>query len=250
MSKVVLVTDIDTPLGLELAKRYADSGSSLIAASGSKESIESFAGLSDEKYLQVKWLRRSPISARNVVLSGINHFKRIDEAVILQTLGDKPAKTKGSSFGDMQFADIESLIDTQVKGSIFLIKEIIHYRVNLQVQTNLQDLKNKQGQTPSQNQTEPQDNRKRLPLTVVQYCESSLSNLSPLETFVLKGFETLVKSLAGFDKDITINGFLSAEVSVTEYADFIFKTIKEKIDKSNGRIFRFSSRQGIFTKKH
>lgn len=238
MGRVVLVTDIETPLGLELAKKYAASGSSLIAASGSANNIESFAGLSDEKYFQVKWSRKSPISARNVVLSGLNHFKHIDEAVILQILVNHPAGAKRNNFGDLKFADIDSLIDTQVKGNLFLIKEIIHYMANLREETKLQG------------QTDLKENNKKDLLTIVQYCESSIAELDPIEKFVINGFETFFESLASSNKNININGFLSDAVAVTEYANFIFKTISEKSNKLKGRIFRFSNRQGIFVKKH
>ncbi|MCD6121686.1 MAG: hypothetical protein J7K04_07610 [Spirochaetales bacterium] len=219
MGKVILVTDTDTPVGYELAKRYTQSGISLIAAADSETVIESFSGLSKETYLQVKWSRKSPISARNVVLSGLNYFKHIDEAVIIQSFQGQDIKNNNGNFGNTKFTEIESIIDAEVKGNLFLIKELIH-------------------------------NLPELPLTVVQYSKSGISDISPLEALVINGFENFIKSLAGHNRETVINGFFAAEVPATEYADYIVKTIKDKIDKSRGRIFRYSLRQGIFIRKH
>ena len=246
MEKVVLITDADTPLGYEIAKKYIASGIRLIAASGSDEKIESFSSMGSEMYLQVKWSRRSPISARNLILAGLNHFKRIDDAVILQTpyaglyrgsgketgksapavSPEDTVRTAGAGrrrFSDIQFADIESVLDTWVKGNLFLIKELTRYR------------------------TGRMEEEMGSGIALVQYSEVNVSDFTPLEALILNGFESFIKTVSG--ADVRINGFSSANTVITEYADFIFRTLQEKSVRFNGRIFRFQSRQGLFIKK-
>ena len=243
MEKVVLITDADTPLGYEIARKYIASGVRLIAASSSDEKIESFYSLGSERYLQVKWSRRSPISARNVILAGLNHFKRIDEAVILQTpyagldrgsgketgkavSAEDTVRTAGTGrrrFCDIQFADIESVLDTWVKGNLFLIKDFARYR------------------------TGGAEEEMGSGIALVQYSEVNVSDFTPLEALILNGFESFIKTVSG--ADVRINGFSSANTVITEYADFIFKTLQEKSVRFNGRIFRFQTRQGLFIKK-
>ncbi|NOY08635.1 MAG: hypothetical protein GXP33_07315 [Spirochaetes bacterium] len=247
MEKVVLITDVDTPLGYEIAGKYIASGIRLITASSSDEKIESFSSMGSERYLQVKWSRRSPISARNVILAGLNHFKRIDDAVILQTpyaglnrgSGKETGKisslavsaedsvhTAGAGrrrFCDIQFADIESVLDAWVKGNLFLIKELARYR------------------------TGGAEEKTGSGIALVQYSEVNVSDFTPLEALILNGFESFIKTVS--NADVRINGFLSANTVITEYADFIFKTLQEKSSRFNGRIFRFQTRQGLFIKK-
>ncbi len=247
MEKVVLITDADTPLGYEIARKYIASGIRLIAAAGSDEKIESFSSMDSERYLQVKWSRRSPISARNVILAGLNHFKRIDDAVILQTpyaglyrgSGKETGKISASGvspedtvrtagagrrrFCDIQFADIEYVLDTWVKGNLFLIKELTRYR------------------------TGGKEKEMGSGIALVQYSEVNVSDFTPLEALILNGFESFIKTVSG--ADVRINGFSSAKALIAEYADFIFKTLQEKSARYNGRIFRFQTRQGLFIKK-
>ena len=83
MGRVVLVSDVQTPLGEELARRYLAEGASVAVTRSNQEARESPLVSESDGFLLTDWNRRSPISTRNVLLSVANRFGRIDEAVLL-----------------------------------------------------------------------------------------------------------------------------------------------------------------------
>ena len=67
----------------------------------------------------LEWNRRSPVSARTVVLSTVNAFETLDEAVILE-----PRLPAGSPLHESASADIERAFD-DAKGPVFLARELL-----------------------------------------------------------------------------------------------------------------------------
>ena|SRR3972149_622102 len=69
MGRVVLVSDVQTPLGEELARRYLAEGASVAVTRSNQQSRESPLVSESDGFLLTDWNRRSPISTRNVLLS-------------------------------------------------------------------------------------------------------------------------------------------------------------------------------------
>jgi len=72
-----------------------------------------------DKRLPLEWNPSSPISARTVVLAAENRLEQIDEAILICS----PPSIR-SSAADLPLADIEIMINDQIKGWFFLVKEL------------------------------------------------------------------------------------------------------------------------------
>jgi len=73
----------------------------------------------NEKRLSLEWNPSSPISARTVVLAAENRLERIDEALLV--CSPPSIRSKAS---ELPLPDVEIMINDQIKGWFFLIKEL------------------------------------------------------------------------------------------------------------------------------
>ncbi len=116
MGRTCLVTGKSTELLVEVARRTtARERRTLIARSGALE----VAGVGDEATV-VPWNRRSALSARSVVLHAHNLYGRLDEAVIVFS----PVR-ESVPFHESSIVSIENRTDAEVKGYLFMIREIL-----------------------------------------------------------------------------------------------------------------------------
>jgi NAD(P)-dependent dehydrogenase (short-subunit alcohol dehydrogenase family) len=120
MPRTILVTEADSPLGAALVRLFVARGYSVAAAIGSTRETRSAGGTAAAKSpVDVPWNRRSPVSARTLVLTVLNTFETLDEAVILE-----PPLPAGASLAETPSADIERAFDDS-KGPVFLARELL-----------------------------------------------------------------------------------------------------------------------------
>jgi hypothetical protein len=233
MSKTILITDFDTPLGNILVETAVRSGYQVISTRNpafpdptekkptkkgrTKKSAKLNEPLKKENPFILPWNRRSPISARSIIMKSLHSFNSIDHTLLLYTpLGET------RPIHDLPGVSISDFIDSTIKGNLFLLKEILFH-----------SQKNNQAT-----------------LSLVINTEGS-EIFSPLDAVTHGAFESLAKSMFEFyqNESIAINGFKSESPNVQEFSDFILKTMEEKAAKNFGKWFRYSKRTSLFNLK-
>jgi NAD(P)-dependent dehydrogenase (short-subunit alcohol dehydrogenase family) len=217
MGRVVLVSDVQTPLGEELARRYLAEGASVAATRSNLKARESPLVSESGGFLLVDWNRRSPISARNVLLSVANRFGRLDEAVLLQDPSVEPRLLP-----DTSYESIERAADAWLKGPLFLLKGLLEGFAR--------------------------DGGGRLAL--VEYApRQALAGRPPLEASLRGAFRALAQTLldAGGPKGVQVHCFESVETLARDFANFIVETLGARGDKPSGKWLRFQPRGGLLS---
>ncbi|MGD0726267.1 MAG: hypothetical protein ABSB63_11965 [Spirochaetia bacterium] len=211
MPRTVLVTEGDSPLGGALARLLAARGLSVvkIVSGENPPTARSTVQGTVAPPAAVPWNRRSPLSARTVLLNALNTFDAVDEVLILE-----PPCATHPTLHDVSSVEIERAFD-DAKGPVFLAREALAYFLG----------------------------RHSGVLCMV----SAGSGSSPLECGMRECFRGLCSSLltANGEQGVVINGFQSGGVQPEEYAAFIDKTLEEKARKITGRWFMCQSRPGF-----
>jgi NAD(P)-dependent dehydrogenase (short-subunit alcohol dehydrogenase family) len=207
MPRTILVTEGDSLLGGALARLLSARGLSVVKIVGHEGG--GGRASADASPAAVSWNRRSPLSARTVLLNVLNTFDVVDEVLILE-----PPCATHPSLHDMPSVEIERAFD-DAKGPVFLAREALAYFLG----------------------------RHSGVLCMVGIGSGS----SPLESGMRECFRGLSSSLltAGAEPGVVINGFQSGGVQPEEYAAFIDKTLEEKARKITGRWFTCPSRTGF-----
>jgi hypothetical protein len=154
------------------------------------------------------------VSARTVVLSVLNSFETLDEALILE-----PACPASGPLNHVASADIERAFD-DIKGTVFLSREV---------------LASFQGRGGG----------------VVCFVSGGTA-AGPVESAVREAFRGMAASIlaAPGSGAIVANGFQCGAVDPEEFAAFIDRTLEEKARKITGRWFSYPTRggflQGVF----
>jgi NAD(P)-dependent dehydrogenase (short-subunit alcohol dehydrogenase family) len=217
MKRVALITDAATPLGDQLVRRYLSEGYGVAAACSGGSRIEPPL-VSEEEDLQViEWNRESPISARNVLLTALNRFDRIDETLLLLA-----PELDAKLLQETAVETIDRAVDTWIKGSLYLTKEVL-----------LLYGRRQEGLLAVINHT---------PLV-----ESAVP--PPLESVLRGGFRAAAEAIfAGTgQQNVFASGFESYSPRIEELADFIFDTMQTKAKRSAGKWHRFPPRSGILS---
>jgi NADP-dependent 3-hydroxy acid dehydrogenase YdfG len=208
MSRSVLVTDIDTHLGNELVRLYLEAGNRVLATSSTEEALSSFGAAADESLDVARWNRNSPASARNMVLRALTGFDGLDELVMLG-----PDRPTPPSLVQASVADIESFVDGWIKGTLFLVREVL-------------------------------DHFERQGKGVVAMVLCVDTRESPMSATLQGAFSSLCEGLLrhyGSGGSIVVNGFANGGQEVEGFAEFVMTNIKEKGRIQTGRWFRFQS---------
>ena len=164
----------------------------------------------------VTWNRRSPLSARSVILHAQNLYKRLDQAIIAYS----PTR-ETVPFHESSIVSIEDRVDAEVKGYQFLLREII-------------GLFQKQGQG-------------RLILAVL---DNGGELRSPLAAAALGSFMAAAEAMRRYyqNERFGIQLLYSQSEDAQAYARFILQTMIAAIPRrQRGSWIRFPSRSGIFT---
>ncbi|MBN1412568.1 MAG: hypothetical protein JW969_17095 [Spirochaetales bacterium] len=216
MGKVVLLTDIDTPLGYGLLNGFHQQGYSIIATTSSKNKEHILKNIRVEVIGLVEWNRYSSLDVRNIIYKAKKRFGRVDEAYIIQTL-----PVDQGEFIDIESSDISHTIDKWLKGNIFLAKEIIKsYK----------------------------SSGAGLICLINHLQKGKDTRISPLTSVLWEGYSGFMKTMIASPIDeVTIHGFKSAFSPGDEFADYILRTLTEKNKKGPYRFYEYSAKKGLFS---
>jgi len=218
MERIVLVSDADTPLGRELVRLFTARGHQVAALVGDARSAE-FPGTTSRAPLVVPWSRRSPAGSRAAVLSVLNRYGVLEEAVVP---GAQPSPA--SLPHELASLDIERALDLGLKGPIFLVRELLGVFLR----------------------------RGQGVLSLVCFSERRDDDPGPaLDLAVQEGWQGFAAGVldAYTEKSVFINGFKAAGVGHEETAAFIDRSLEEKARKITGRWFTFQPRGGLLGRR-
>jgi NADP-dependent 3-hydroxy acid dehydrogenase YdfG len=213
----VLITDADTPVGDQLVRRYLSEGYGVGATCSAGVRIETPLVSEEEDLLLIDWNRKSPISARNLLLTALNRFHRIDETLLVSA-----PQLELKLLQETATQTIDRAVDTWIKGTLFLTKAVL-------------DLYG----------------RKRAGcLAFINHtAQEQAAVLPPLES-ALRGALTAAAEavFASIDQpNVFVNAFESRSPKIEELADFVFDTMKNKAARSSGKWYRFPARPGLLS---
>jgi len=212
MGKAVLLTEGDSPLGAALLRLFVSKGFSVVTTTAGESSAPAGGG---PGVRTVAWNRRSPISARNLIVTALNALETIDEAYVLE-----PPCAPGRPLVATSSADIERALD-DAKGPVFLVRELLSYFAG----------------------------RSAGMLALASGSSDDAALPSALRE-CFRGLATSVLSTP-MAAGIVINGFQAAGSAPEEFAQFIDKTLEEKARKISGHWFVLPEKgaflQGVFT---
>jgi NAD(P)-dependent dehydrogenase (short-subunit alcohol dehydrogenase family) len=220
MGTTVLITEADTPLGAGLVRHHMAKGDRVAAAvgagapaGGGKLSAEYRA----KPFISVAWNRRSPVSARNLLLATLNAFGSLDEALILAPPGPATALEECST------ADIDKAFD-DFRGTVFLARELLaHFRA-----------------------------RGGGVLSMICTSSRAPDQAGPaVEQAVREAFHGFASALLASHAAgaLVLNGFHGHGTGPEEYSAFIERTLEEKARKITGRWFTCQPRGGILGRR-
>jgi len=218
MERTLLVSDADTPLGRELVRLFAARGFQ-VAALVTGDQAHEFPGTGSRPPLVVPWARRTPASARTAVLSTLNRFGALDEAVVLGLPQSPPTLPH-----ELSSVEIEKAADLWLKGPAFLVRECLgHFLRQAGGVLSLACVSSRREDEPS----------------------------PALERAALEGWRGFAAGVLGSysEKAVFINGFRSHGAGPEEVAAFIDRTLEEKARRITGRWFSCQARGGILGRR-
>jgi NAD(P)-dependent dehydrogenase (short-subunit alcohol dehydrogenase family) len=217
VNRVALITDAQTPLADQLIRRYLSEGYSVAATRSHQVHIDTPLISEDEDLLLIEWNRTSPISAKNVLLSALNRFDKIDETLLLFT-----PELEQKLLQETSAETIDRAVDTWIKGALFLMKAVLELYTQ------------KQGGCLALINHLPQEEGTVLP---------------PLESALRGSFTAAAGAViaSNSQRRVFVNGFESRSQKIEELADFIFDTMKNRAARVSGKWFRFPPRPGILS---
>jgi hypothetical protein len=198
-------------------RRYLSEGYGVAATRSNQIRIDTPLVSEGEELFVIDWNRNSAISAKNVLLTAVNRFDRIDEALLLCT-----PELDRKLLQETSTETIDRAVDSWIKGSLFLIKAVLELYGQ------------KQGGCLALIDHAPREEAAVLP---------------PLESALRGGFTACAEAIfAGSgQQNIFVNGFESRSRQIEELADFIFDTMKNRGSRTTGKWYRFPPRSGILS---
>ncbi len=220
MPRTILVTEGRSALGAALVRLLSARGHAVaFTVDSTPGELENGAAAG---VLALAWNRRSPVSARAVIVSLLNSLDALDEALIIE-----PPCTAAGPLDRVGSADIERVFD-DCKGTLVLSRDALAVM------------------------------RGRGAGVVcfvsagVAAGPSAGTEAGPVESAAREAFRGTAGSIMaapGHDS-IVANGFQCAAADTEGYAAFIDRTLEEKARKITGRWFSFPARggflQGVF----
>jgi hypothetical protein len=198
----------------ELVKEGLAAGNRIAVTSGPEvsNSLDEPEGAQNLRY--IAWNRRSPLSARTVIMETRNIFKTIDEVIIVFS-----ADTGRKEFHDLSLADIEKTVDEDIKGFSFLTREIF-------------------GALQRQ---------KKGILSFVHY-DGAAEVLAPLQAAASGAFRSFASALfAQYQNEpFTMYGYYSSAGESGTFAQFLM-SLSSRTEKTARRWVKFSGRSGLFS---
>jgi hypothetical protein len=204
--KRLLITDIDTPLGMELLVRFLKQGDEVIAVQSSKETGFKIPKLPSKPLAVIYWKKSSSLSTLNLIIKCKSTTNFLDGALLVNILPGEQ-----SSITELSMSAIEHVIDNWIKGSLFFIKDFLDYFAKIN----------------------------NGMLSVITSLPETNKNSSLFTASFYSYFENLLSTLTRMYKhqDIGIHGFFIKQLKQDSSADAIVKNINEKCYKPGGKLF-------------
>ncbi len=211
----VLIAPGDTALGRVLVNLEADAGNLIVAALENDASAINESGDGNEsRRIDGKWNRRSLLSARNLVLQGLNTFGKIDKAILIHE-----CRQDERSIHELSPTAIDRSIDESLKGIFFLLRELMSYFV-------------RQGTGN---------------LAMVHYSPGDYTKL-PLDAAFSAAFRAATDSLCTLyqNEEITINGFECFRERPDDFGKFILQSLAGRAASTKGKCYRYGAVSRLF----
>jgi len=217
MTRGILIVGNESPLFsalcAEASKRVESYAAALIP---SAKTAETPPDQNANGQILLEWNSSSPISARTLVLSALNKMERIDDAILVCV---PPAYRQTAE--DLSPAEIDRLIDSNIKGWFFLVRELsILFR-------------NKEQGT--------------LSLVVPEFNAGSKEDvpdlIGPAASSVFRSFAQRLL-LSSMNAPYSAMGFSSEPGEESAFAAYIFKTMEEG-KRNSGKWYKHG-KLGIF----
>lgn len=204
MRKSILITGQNELLEEPLIDIFLKNGYHIITTAAEKKEIQR-----KDVHL-IPWNRRSPLSAKNVIMSALEENENLDEALVLF-----PEVAINKPFHETPSAEIEWAVDLQLKSNLFITKEIIY------------SMQKKGSGT----------------LSLIHFLPGT-EILPPLDALGSGAFTSLIKSLFTFyqNEAISINGYFSSSTEAGNYAEFIFKNATDSQKSTHGKFYKFADK--------
>jgi len=165
------------------------------------------------KRLSLEWNPSSPISARTLVLAAENRLEHIDEAILI--CSPPSVRSKAS---DLSFSDVEIMLNDQIKGWFFLVKELASIF----------------------------NSRRRGTLVLVYPNIPSVTSRDEASDIlgqpVLASFRAMTQGLlsSAHAESYTTMGFSTSDAgNEGAFASYLFKSLDETTKRSNGKMRKF-----------
>jgi NAD(P)-dependent dehydrogenase (short-subunit alcohol dehydrogenase family) len=213
MAKSVLITGKPARLASELIRATLSRGDRVVAATVDDKPADE----DDQEHLRrVPWNRSSPLSARSVLLNATNSFDTLHEAFVLYA-----PEGNYRPFHESTFASAASVIDEALKGTLFLIRELISYFERVGGGS----------------------------INIVIH-DSAGEFHGPVDACARGGLESFTNALFTYyqNEPVQCRGFISETEQPKEFAAHILHVIDEKGDRGTGKWHRYSGRGGIFAR--
>ncbi|MCK5197749.1 MAG: SDR family NAD(P)-dependent oxidoreductase [Spirochaetales bacterium] len=207
MKRKILITGFDSGLKAKLVKLFLDGGYK-VAATVNTQSIKTNSNNSN--FIEIPWNNRSPLSAKDIILECQNKMEGFDDALTIFS-----SQKNNKPIHEISSAEIESSIDSSLKGNLFILKEIILYFQRIG----------------------------KGNISLIHDLEQS-EILAPLYAVEAGGLSSLARSLfASYQNEqLTINSYRSNSGELTDYAEYIFNSINERTKPVHGKIFKFQAK--------
>ena len=162
--------------------------------------------------LPLEWNPSSPISARTLAIAAENRLERIDEAILICS----PPSIRNSA-ADLSLSDVDLMINDQIKGWFFLVKELaVLFRI-----------------------------RKHGTLALVYPDiagtgkDDIIDILGPSALASFRAFTGGLLATAGNEPYITMGFYTTDAGNEAAFAAYIFKSLEEIKKGSNGKLHKF-----------
>ena len=207
MKRKILITGLNFELKTKLTKLFLD-GNYRVAVTVNTQNKK--VNSSTNNLIEIPWNNRSPLSAKDLILECQNRMEGFDDALTIFS-----SQKNNKPIHEISSAEIESSIDSSLKGNLFILKEIILYFQRIG----------------------------KGNISLIHDLEQS-EILAPLYAVEAGGLSSLARSLfASYQNEqLTINSYRSNSGELTDYAEYIFNNISESTKPVHGKIFKFQDR--------
>ena len=207
MKRKILIAGLDSALKTKLTKLFMN-GNYKVAVTINSSNKKVNPGTSN--LIEIPWNNRSPLSAKNIILECQNKMEGFDDILNIFS-----SEQNNKPIHEISSAEIESSIDSNLKGNLFILKEVILYFQK----------------TGTGN------------ISLIHDIEQG-EILAPLYAVETGGLSTLTKSLfvSYQNEQLTINSYRSNSGELTDYAEYIFNSINERTKPVHGKIFKFQAK--------